>query len=216
MTNKREVSGARMSAPSLPPLKPATAAGLGQALRKNLLKLLLSLIGIGVLTAIIVSRFASELDAITSYVFAEFGIVGVAVALFITDSFVSPLPPDSLLILIARSEYHKYWPQLIAFLGAISCVAGYVGYSLGLLFSRTNIFSSLGKVREQSQERILKFGSWAIVLGALTPIPFSITCWTAGLMHLPFRHVWWPCLLRIPRYVLYYAVIAYAPKLLLH
>ena len=170
----------------------------------------------GIFTAFLVSHFRTELDALTHYVFEHFGLLGVTLALFVTDSFISPLPPDSLLILIARSEYHKNWPLLIAALGGVSCLAGYTGYACGIVFSRLAVLDrSFGKLRERSRERILKFGSWAIVLGALTPIPFSITCWTAGLMHLPFRMVWWPCLLRIPRYMLYYAAIAYVPALLL-
>jgi membrane protein YqaA with SNARE-associated domain len=204
-----------MSAPMLTPHPDSRApSDLARVRRKNLIRRALSLLSIGVLAAIVVSQFAQELDSVTTYVFDEFGILGVTGALFITDSFISPLPPDSLLMLIANSAYHLNWPPLIAALGLVSCLAGYVGYGCGFLFSHTALMDSLFRtVRERSQDRILKYGSWAIVLGALTPIPFSITCWTAGLMHLPFRMVWWPCLLRVPRYMLYYAAIAYLPML---
>ncbi len=194
--------------PQLPPTD-----DLAKVMRKNLVRLALSLVAIGVITAIFTSRFDRELELVTDYVFDELGIFGVTAALFITDSFISPLPPDSLLILIANSDYHQNWPPLITGLGLVSCLAGYVGFGCGRLFSKTRFFDSmLRATRERSQERIAKYGSWAVVLGALTPIPFSITCWTAGLMHLPFRMVWWPCLLRVPRYVLYYAAIVYVPR----
>jgi len=196
--------------------EPSSSGDLRLVIRKNVIRLGLSLVGIGVLAALLVSQFDQELQAITNFVFERFGLLGVTFALFITDAFVSPLPPDSLLMLIARSPHHAHWPTLITGLGVISCLAGYAGYGMGLVFSRTHLLDTMfRKVREQSRDQILKYGSWAIILGALTPVPFSITCWTAGLMHVPFRSVWWPCTLRIPRYLLYYAAIFYVPQLLL-
>ncbi len=184
-----------------------------RVMKKNLLRLGLSLLAMGAIAAVLVSQFNEELELVTNYVFDEFGIWGVTGALFITDSFISPLPPDSLLVLVASSSYHQDWLWVISGLGVVSTLAGYLGYGCGLVLSRTKMDLLFRSFRDQSQERIHKYGSWAIVLGALTPIPFSITCWTAGLMHLPFRMVWWPCLLRIPRYVMYYAAIAYFPLL---
>lgn len=190
----------------------ASRQELMQTVRTNLLGLVLSLLVLGLIAAGLVRHFEAELAWVTEAVFAHFGIVGIAVALFITDAFVSPLPPDSLLFLIAASPYHANWPPLIAFLGCVSTVAGMVGYGLGRVFSRLPVLKrTLQKTRERSRERIEKFGAWAIVLGALTPVPFSITCWTAGIMHVRFRDVWWPTLLRIPRYMLYYWVIATMP-----
>jgi membrane protein YqaA with SNARE-associated domain len=58
-----------------------------------------------------------------------------------------------------------------------------------------------------------RYGYWAVALGALTPIPFSITCWSAGMLRLGFGRFLLVALLRVPRFVGYYVVIAYSSEL---
>jgi membrane protein YqaA with SNARE-associated domain len=174
----------------------------------------LSLLGLGLCAAFLVIQLKDELDIATQIVFSTVGIGGVAALLFITDAFVSPFPPDSLLILISASRYHEIWPWLIPLLGLLSSVAGCVGYGCGLYFSKHDwAVAWFGKFRKKSEASIRRFGPWGVAIGALTPLPFSITCWGAGLLHVPFQSVWPSCLLRVPRYVVYYVVIAYSPQL---
>lgn len=183
--------------------------------RNHLLRALLSLILLGILAAVLMTHFRSELDAVTEFTFRHIGLPGVFVLIFVTDAFVSPLPPDTLLILLAASEYHPLWPWLLPCIGLVSALAGTVGYCCGrLLTNWAPPESVFGKVREKSRRRVEKYGGWAVALGALTPIPFSFTCWTAGFLQVPFAHVAPPCLLRVPRYVLYYLAIAYSGGLL--
>lgn len=181
--------------------------------RNNLLKALLSLVLLGALTAFLVANFRSELDEFTTWTFQHIGLPGIVALIFLTDAFVSPFPPDSVLILLARSEHHASWPWLLPLIGLVSTCGGYVGYGGGRLLSLTQWGERVfGKMRRKAERRIATYGVWAVVLGALTPIPFSMTCWTAGLMHVPFRSIIWPCLLRVPRYVLYYVAIAYSAQ----
>lgn len=187
--------------------------GLGPTLRNNLLKGLLSLVLLGGLTAFLVTNYRSELDTVTAFTFEHVGLLGIVAIIFVTDAFVSPFPPDSILILLAASEHHPSWPWLLPTIGLVSTCAGYTGYGMGLWFSNHAWAESVfGKFRRKSEQRLARFGAWAVALGALTPIPFSITCWTAGLMRVPFRSILAPCLLRIPRYVLYYLAIAYSAQ----
>ena len=51
------------------------------------------------------------------------------------------------------------------------------------------------------------YGVWAIVLAALTPLPWSVTSWTAGALHMPWRHYLLGSLARAPRIILYYVFI---------
>lgn len=188
---------------------PEPLPALGTLIRRNLLRLALSLVLLGALAAAVVIQFREELDLITTFVFEHLGLGGVVLLIFITDAFISPLPPDTLLMLIAASDYAEHWPYLIPAIGVVSCIAGIAGYSGGRLLARRPLAKAiLGPFHTQSQALVLRYGAWGVALGALTPIPFSITCWTAGLLEVPFGSVWPPCLLRVPRYVLYYAVIA--------
>jgi membrane protein YqaA with SNARE-associated domain len=186
-------------------------ASLGPAIRTNLVKAALSLLLLGGLTAFLMSHFRPQLDAVTAVTFDHLGLSGVVAVIFVTDAFVSPFPPDSVLILLAASKYHDSWKWLLPTIGLVSACAGYVGYGMGRVISTHDWAETFfGRIRHKSEERIHNYGAWAVALGALTPIPFSITCWTAGLMRVKFSRIIWPCLLRIPRYVLYYLAIAYS------
>lgn len=193
---------------------PPLSSELRSLIGKKFLLAAMSLFGLGLAAAFLVVNLKSELNAVTEAVFSSVGLGGVAAMLFITDAFVSPFPPDSLLILIAASKYHQNWPILIPILGLVSAVAGCVGYGCGLYFSNHSwAVTWFGNFRAKSEASIRRYGPWGVAIGALTPVPFSITCWGAGLLHVPFRSVWPSCLLRVPRYVVYYAVIAYFPIL---
>lgn len=186
-----------------------SSLNLRRVMRKNLLRLLLSLVVLGVLAAATMLYFRAELDAATALVFDTLGLSGVVGLIFITDSLISPLPPDTLLMLIAASQYADDWLLLIPAIGCVSTAAGIFGYTGGRLLSKQRLAQAiLEPFHTQSQELVVRYGGWAVAVGALTPIPFSITCWSAGLLEVPFKSVWPPCLLRIPRYILYYLVIA--------
>lgn len=198
-----------MSTPS-----PAESADLRRLLRKHFLGAALSLAGIVLIAVVLTLRYRTELDAFTISVFDTIGIGGLVALLFITDAFVSPFPPDSVLILLAASPYHENWLILLPLLGLVSTAAGCVGFSCGRMLSRSAWAKRwFDNHHARNEEMVMKYGPWAVAMGALTPVPFSITCWTAGLLNLPFRSFILPALLRVPRYVAYYAAIAYFPRL---
>lgn len=195
---------------TLPPASPELKRLIG---RKFLLALI-SLIGLGLGAAFLMVHFRTELELTTQAIFDTVGLSGLAAVLFLSDALVSPIPPDSILILISASPYHADWPLLIPALGLLSSAAGCLGYAGGRYFSEhPRAIAWFGQFRARGEANIQKFGPWGVALGALTPLPFSITCWGAGLLHLPFKNVWPSSLLRVPRYVVYYAAIAYFPRL---
>jgi len=183
-------------------------------LRKHFLGAALALVAIVFVAVVLTLKYRAELDAFTITVFETIGIGGIVALLFVADAVVSPFPPDSVLILIAASPYHEHWLWLLPLLGLVSSLAGCVGYGIGRLLSEKPWAQRyFGSVHRRNEKLVSTYGPWAVAMGALTPVPFSITCWTAGLLKLRFREFIGPCLLRVPRYVAYYAAIAYFPKL---
>ena len=66
----------------------------------------------------------------------------------------------------------------------------------------------------EQRDFIDKYGFWAVVLGAITPLPYSFTCWSAGALGVHWAKVLAASLLfRIPRLILYYLLIASAERL---
>lgn len=187
--------------------KPATDAYV----RRNLWGALLSIVVLLAIVAFLSIRHREQLAEVTDWVFDRVGLGGLIGILFVSDAFFSPVPPDAVLVLISKSDYHGSWPVLIPLIGVISAVAGCIGYGCARRLAHTELSNFLfRRFKQESAAVIHRYGPWGVALGALTPIPFSVTCWVAGQLEIPFRRVAWPCLLRIPRYVVYYVAIAYA------
>lgn len=179
--------------------------------RRKILGALISLVALLGLVAVASIYFREELQAFTQWTFAEIGLGALAVLLFISDAVFSPIPPDAILFLVAKSHYHEHWVVIVPALGALSSVAGCVGYFAGRRLAHTRLSQVLfSRFKRKGTAIIHRYGAWGIALGALTPVPFSLTCWTAGMLEMPARRVVWPSLLRIPRFIVYYLAMAYA------
>ena len=172
--------------------------------------LVLLVVGLGFLSL----RHEEELRTLTNEIFALLGLPGLFAILFISDAVFSPVPPDAVLIVLSRTHYHEHWVVLALIIGLQSVLAGSTGYFLGKRFGDSRFGRlMLGRIREQHATLIERRGVLAVAVAALTPLPFSLTCWAAGMLHMPFRRFLWPCWLRLPRFIVYYAAIAYADDL---
>ncbi|MCH2109745.1 MAG: VTT domain-containing protein [Polyangiaceae bacterium] len=192
-----------------------TDSDLQQLIRKNFLQLIGSLILLGAGAALGVYLYHDQIQQFAQLVFDTIGLGGLVAIIFISDCVVSPFPPDTVLLLISQSTWHQHWLWLIPVIGVVSSFAGMLGYFLGRYFGKTTWGRTFfERFRESNAHLIYRFGGWAVALGALTPLPFSITCWSSGILKVPFSLVWKLTLLRVPRYVIYYVVIAFAPSLL--
>jgi membrane protein YqaA with SNARE-associated domain len=100
-------------------------------------------------------------------------------------------------------------------LGLVSVVAGLLGWGIGRWLGHLPLFQRMfGGFKGDHREFIRKYGFWAVVLGAITPLPYSVTCWTAGVLGIRGGVVLIASLLfRLPRFVLYYWLLVYAGNL---
>jgi membrane protein YqaA with SNARE-associated domain len=177
---------------------------------KALVLIVLLLVGIGFAS----HRYQQELLTVTREVFEYLGLFGLSGLIFITDSFVSPFPPDLVLIVVAKSELAASWWWVVPGVGVVSVAAGHLGYYMGCWVRGVRrLEGPVQRFSARNARLVARYGSLGVALGALTPIPFSITCWTAGILQLPYRRFLWPCLLRLPRYLAYYLAIAHADTL---
>ncbi|MEZ4226880.1 MAG: VTT domain-containing protein [Polyangiaceae bacterium] len=160
-------------------------------------------------------HYEAEMLAAASWVHDWIGFPGLMAILFMSDAVITPIPPDALLVVISKSELHENWAWLIAFTGCLSALAGCAGWALGRSAGRTRAARWLLRRRGQRvQALVQRHGKWAVALGAVTPIPFSITCWFAGIFEMRFRTFAPMTLLRLPRFFVYYVAIAYGDAVL--
>lgn len=134
--------------------------------------------------------------------FKEYGTTGLFLNAFF-DGFILPLPPDFLLSTLAIQKIDN--PTFLALICSIgSVVGGCLGYCIGRFGGRTlvNKIFPESKFVIRAEELFKKFGVWAIVIDAFTPIPYKALTLGSGLMRfnpLIFASVSFP--VRSVRYI---------------
>src|SRR5882672_5140089 len=89
----------------------------------------------------------------------------------------------------------------LTYLTLISYAAGVLGYYIGHFFSKTNVYQRINeRYLKQYDKQLKKFGLYLVLVGAVTPVPFSATCMLAGSVNLPIRDFLLICISRIVRF----------------
>jgi membrane protein YqaA with SNARE-associated domain len=155
--------------------------------------------------------YESELLAATAWAHQELGLPGLFGVILLGDGLGVPIPPDLVLVVVSKTALAASWTWLVPAFGVASSASGVVGWWLGKKLGETRIAARvLGRRRVRGEALVARYGGWAVALGAITPIPFCITCWIAGTFKMSLRSFAPMTLLRIPRFLVYYLAIAYS------
>lgn len=179
--------------------------------RRNIAGLIL-FITVSILATMLLGLFfEEELVAFAEQVEQTLGIGGLMLIAFLADFLITPLPPDLLLLVVAKSPMRDTWPLHVILLGLASWGAGAAGWMTGNRLGHSPwVLRRIGDLNGPIAQKLRRFGFWTVAIGALTPFPFSVTCWTAGMLGIPLRQVLWGGLLRLPRFFLFYWVLVLA------
>ena len=86
----------------------------------------------------------------------------------------------------------------------ISYVAGIAAYFVGYRFSNSAVYQRLSNRWLKSyEEKLKKYGSYLVFVGAVTPVPFSATCILAGSVKMPIGQFLVVSSYRFIRFALY-------------
>lgn len=120
---------------------------------------------------------------------------------FLSESFLGLIPPE---IFIAWTKKTSEPIFNLSLLAIFSYSGGIISFYLG----RTIL--KIKKVKKYFENKLSKhlknaskWGGFLIAVGALLPIPFSITCMAAGMIKYPLRGVLLFGLLRFARFAIY-------------
>ena len=115
--------------------------------------------------------------------------IGLLLLVATSESFIFPIPPDPLLI--ATGLAHPSWALWLAGLVTIASVLGaVVGHWLGRRIGRPLLYRLVSQPRIERAERLFtRFGVWAILVAAFTPIPFKVFTILAGVLDLKISHL---------------------------
>ena len=120
--------------------------------------------------------------------FADSGAAVVALALVaLSESVFFPVPPDPLLIAIGIRQ-----PEAAIWLAALCTVAsvagGVVGRWLGIRYGRPLLLRVAPANKVDAAERMYRrYGAWAVIASAITPIPFKVFTVLSGVMDMELR-----------------------------
>jgi len=149
---------------------------------------------------------------IATNIYNKMGYFGVALFVYLCDTFIVPLTPDIMFPLVSKN-----WNiiEITLFMGGASFLGGLSAYWLGHLLSKIKTVDKFAnKLMGTHKEFIHHRGAWGVAIAGLTPIPYSTICWTAGIVKLEFRDVVLACLVRFLRMILYYYLFLGGAKII--
>ena len=160
---------------------------------------LLFLIG---LLAIPVTLYRAELMALSRYFVEHVGGPGVAIGFLLPDMIPIPFTQDIFTGMAVLGGMH--FGEALAWATAGSLTGGSIGFWIGRRLGQTARFQRFVQGSgAQAHQLVQSHGSWAVAIGAITPIPYSVICWSCGALDYPYGSLMVISLLRIPRIAFY-------------
>lgn len=173
---------------------------IGNSLKKAILPLVI-LIGGLILFNKYVYNINEGLQAITT-TFVTYEIFAI---FFASESILGLIPPE---IFIAWAKKTNDPIINLMFLATLSYIGGIISFFIGkAILKMESVKSYFENKMNKHLKNTRKWGGFLIVVGALLPIPFSITCLAGGMIKYPLRGVLLFGSLRFVRFAIYGAAI---------
>jgi membrane protein YqaA with SNARE-associated domain len=165
-----------------------------------------------ILTAYILA--AEEIEVYEKEINAVGDRLPLLLSIFTISEVVFGIIPPELFMLIWQSKgvLSEYIINL-TYLTLISYVAGVLGYYIGKFFSKTPLYQRMHeRYLKQYDTKLQRYGLYLVLVGAITPVPFSATCMLAGSVHTPINKFLLVCISRIIRFAGYGWAVWAAPN----
>ncbi|QXP72621.1 short-chain dehydrogenase [Tenacibaculum sp. AHE15PA] len=130
-----------------------------------------------------------------------FSRLGVLTTFFISETILGLIPPE---IFIAWSKKTADPVLNLSLLATLSYFGGLTAYFIGrasLKIASVKLYLEVKMAK--NLKNTSKWGGFLILVGALLPLPFAISCLTAGMIKYPFKNVVLFGLFRFLRFAIY-------------
>lgn len=113
--------------------------------------------------------------------------VGLLALIAFSESVIFPVPPDPMLMAVGiANPPSAIW--VAALVTAASVCGAYVGHLLGKRVGRPLLYKIAPKDKVARAETLfVRYGAWAVLVAAFTPIPYKVFTVLAGILNLPIR-----------------------------
>lgn len=130
-----------------------------------------------------------------------FSRTGVLITFFISETILGLIPPE---IFIGWSKKTADPILNLTLLATLSYFGGLTAYFIGRASLKIDAIRNYLEVKmAKNLKNTSKWGGFLILVGALLPLPFAISCLTAGMIKYPFKNVVFFGLFRFLRFALY-------------
>lgn len=171
-------------------------AFIGKSLKKAIIPIAIVVVGL-----ILFNKYVYNINDGLQRMTETFSTTGVLSVFFISETLLGLIPPE---IFIAWSKKTEDPVVTLAILATLSYTGGLITFFIGKASLKINSFRNyLENKLTKHLKNTSKWGGFLIVVGALLPIPFSITCLTAGMIKYPFKGVVLFGLFRFARFAIY-------------
>ena len=130
---------------------------------------------------------------------------GVLSFFFVSETLLGLIPPEIFIAWAAK----MYSPWLcLSILAILSYGGGLLAYWMGRSITKMpSVHNYLETKMAKQLKNSKKWGGFLIVVGALLPLPFSVSCIAAGIIEFPFKNVMIFGSLRLLRFAIYGIII---------
>ncbi|MDY0000901.1 MAG: VTT domain-containing protein [Polyangia bacterium] len=198
-----------------PPVKDQASDALADAGEESDARFLLrnfayTILGMLVVIGLVVAArylIGDQLAMASNWLTRKGGYAGAFLSTWAIDTFTLPVSPDIILAFVSHDGGHLNHGIALALISMASVAGGNTGFYLARWLGRSPwVQRRLAKSYQKGQRLFRRFGVWAVVIAGLTPVPFSIVCWLAGLYGMSPSRFFLATLSRIPRFVGWYYV----------
>ncbi len=171
-------------------------AFIGNSLKKSAIPVILIILGL-----YLVNEYVFTIDDGLEFLTQTFSRTGVLIVFFISETLLGLIPPE---IFIGWSTKTATPIFNLSILATLSYTGGILSYFIGKTIQKiTTVKNYLEIKMAKHLKNTGKWGGFLILIGALLPVPFSITCVAAGMIKYPLKGVVLFGLFRFVRFALY-------------
>ncbi len=152
----------------------------------------------------LVSRFV-DINAFLVKLTETLPVYGVLTFFFVSETLLGLIPPE--MFIAWSGKLSDPWLYL-GLLALLSYLGGLISYWIGHIITKIpSVHRYLETKMEKQLKNSRKWGGFLIIVGALLPLPFSISCLAAGIIQFSFRNVMLYGSLRFIRFLIYGLII---------
>lgn len=145
--------------------------------------------------------FVIDVNDLLDKITATFPAFGVFTIFFISESILGLIPPE---LFIAWSSKSATPGLHLSLLALLSYTGGIVAFYMGRAITKIQSVHEYLEVKMAKHiSNTRKWGGFLIVVGALLPIPYSLTTLAAGIIKYPLNSLLLFGLLRFVRFYIY-------------